>query len=170
MRSSLITAIRYTIITTVLLGIVYPLIVTGIAQVTMRDKANGQLITRNGVVIGSAIIGQNFTSANYFHGRPSAAGNGYDAANSGGSNLAQSNSALVDRINSAVAAYQKQNPGKPVPIDHRETAEYAGRHSALRDFDGHHPLPHPHRVRPRLAYHAPRAARRHRCHAAVRRQ
>lgn len=117
MRSSLITAIRYTIITTVLLGIVYPLIVTGIAQVTMRDKANGQLITRNGVVIGSAIIGQNFTSANYFHGRPSAAGNGYDAANSGGSNLAQSNSALVERINSAVAAYQKQNPGKPVPID-----------------------------------------------------
>lgn len=117
MRSALITAIRYTIVTTILLGVVYPLVVTGIAQVTMRDKANGQLIVRNGTVIGSAIIGQNFASDRYFHGRPSAAGNGYDAANSGGSNLAQSNSALVDRINTAVAAYQKQNPGKPVPID-----------------------------------------------------
>ena len=117
MRSALIIAIRYTLVTTVLLGVVYPLVVTGIAQLTMRDKANGQLITQNGVVIGSAIIGQNFTSDRYFHGRPSAAGNGYDAANSGGSNLAQSNAALVDRINGAVAAYQKQNPGKPVPID-----------------------------------------------------
>jgi K+-transporting ATPase ATPase C chain len=117
MRSSLVIAIRYTIVTTILLGLVYPLVITGIAQITMRDKANGQLIVRNGQIIGSAIIGQNFTSDRYFHGRPSAAGNGYDAANSGGSNLAQSNSALVDRINGAVAAYQKQNPGKPVPID-----------------------------------------------------
>lgn len=117
MRSTLITAIRYTIVTTILLGVVYPLIVTGIAQVTMRDKANGQLIVRDGAVIGSAIIGQNFTSDRYFHGRPSAAGNGYDAANSGGSNLASSNSALVDRVNAAVIAYQKQNPGKPVPVD-----------------------------------------------------
>jgi K+-transporting ATPase ATPase C chain len=117
MRSTLITAIRYTLVTTVLLGVVYPLVVTGLAQITMRDKANGQLIIRNGTVIGSAIIGQNFTSDQYFHGRPSAAGNGYDAANSGGSNLAPSNTALVDRINGAVAAYQKQNPGKPVPID-----------------------------------------------------
>jgi K+-transporting ATPase ATPase C chain len=117
MRSTLITAIRYTIVTTILLGVIYPLVITGIAQATMRDKADGQLILRNGVVIGSAIIGQNFASDRYFHGRPSAAGNGYDAANSGGSNLAPSNSALVDRINSAVAAYQKQNPGKPVPID-----------------------------------------------------
>jgi len=117
MRSTIITAIRYTIVTTVLLGVVYPLVVTGLAQLSMRDKSNGQLITRNGVVIGSAIIGQSFASDRYFHGRPSAAGNGYDAANSGGSNLAQSNSALVDRINGATAAYQKQNPGKPVPID-----------------------------------------------------
>jgi K+-transporting ATPase ATPase C chain len=117
MRNSLVIAIRYTIVTTILLGVVYPLVITAIAQLTMRDKANGQLIVRNGQVIGSAIVGQNFTSDQYFHGRPSAAGNGYDAANSGGSNLAQSNSALVDRINGAVAAYQKQNPGKPVPID-----------------------------------------------------
>jgi len=117
MRSTLLIAIRYTIVTTILLGVVYPLVVTAVAQLTMRHKADGQLITRNGVVIGSAIIGQNFASERYFHGRPSAAGNGYDAANSGGSNLAQSNSALVDRINGAVAAYQKQNPGKAVPID-----------------------------------------------------
>lgn len=117
MRSPLVTAIRYTIVTTILLGVVYPLVITAIAQLTMRNKANGQLIVRNGQVIGSAIIGQNFSSDQYFHGRPSAAGNGYDAANSGGSNLAQSNSALVDRTNGAIAVYQKQNPGKPVPID-----------------------------------------------------
>lgn len=116
MRNTLLIAIRYTLVTTVLLGIVYPLVVTGIAQLTMRNKANGQLILRDGQVIGSAIIGQGFTSDKYFHSRPSAAGNGYDAANSGGSNLAESNSALVDRVNAAVAAYQKQNPGKPVPV------------------------------------------------------
>lgn len=118
MRSTLSIAIRYTIVTAVLLGIVYPLAITGIAQLTMRDKANGQLITRNGVVIGSKIIGQGFASDRYFRSRPSAAGtNGYDAANSAGSNLAQSNTALLDRVNAAVAAYQKQNPGKPVPVD-----------------------------------------------------
>ena len=117
MSKGLGIAIRYTLVTTILLGIVYPLAITAIAQITMRDKADGQLIVRNGVVIGSAIIGQNFASDNYFHGRPSAAGNGYDAANSGGSNLAQSNSALLDRINAAVTAYQKQNPGKDVPVD-----------------------------------------------------
>lgn len=115
-RSSLIIAIRFTLVTTVLLGIVYPLVVTGIAQLTMRDKANGQILTRNGQVIGSAIIGQSFTSPRYFHGRPSAAGNGYDATNSGGSNLAQSNKALVTRIDAAVADWQKQNPDQPVPI------------------------------------------------------
>ncbi|HEY1502416.1 MAG TPA: potassium-transporting ATPase subunit KdpC [Acidobacteriaceae bacterium] len=116
MRSTFITAIRFTVVTTILLGIVYPLFVTGLAQLTMRNKANGQLITRDGQVIGSAIIGQSFTSANYFHGRPSAAGNGYDATNSGGSNLAQSNKALVTRIDADVANWQKQNPGQPVPI------------------------------------------------------
>jgi K+-transporting ATPase ATPase C chain len=117
MRSSLVVAIRYTLVTAVLLGLVYPLVVTGIAQLTMRNKADGQLIVRNGQVIGSAIIGQSFSSPRYFHGRPSAAGNGYDAANSGGSNLAQTNSALLDRINAAVAAYQQQNPGKLVPVE-----------------------------------------------------
>lgn len=116
MRSTLTIAIRYTILTTILLGVAYPLLITGIAQLTMPGKANGQLIVRNGQVIGSAIIGQGFTSARYFHGRPSAAGNGYDATSSGGSNLAQSNKALITRIDGDVANWQKQNPGQPVPI------------------------------------------------------
>jgi len=117
MISTLKIAIRFTVITTILLGLVYPLAITAIAHVLWRDKADGQLITKNGQVIGSAIIGQNFTSDVYFHGRPSAAGNGYDAANSSGSNLAPSNKKLVDRINGDVATYQKSNPGQPVPID-----------------------------------------------------
>ena len=116
-RTNLLIAVIMTVVTTVLLGVVYPLVVTGLAQALFRDRANGQLVERNGRVIGSAIIGQNFTADRYFHGRPSAAGNGYDAANSGGSNLAQSNQALYDRINASIAAYQKQNPGKPVPVE-----------------------------------------------------
>ena len=116
MRRTLIIALRYTIVTTILLGIVYPLVITGLAQLTMRDKANGQLITRNGQIIGSAIIGQAFSSPRYFHSRPSAAGNGYDATSSGGSNLAPSNKALITRIDGDVATWQKQNPGQPVPI------------------------------------------------------
>lgn len=112
-----IVAIRYTLVTAVLLGLVYPLFVTVVARLTMRNEADGQLLARNGQVIGSAIIGQDFTAPGYFHGRPSAAGNGYDAANSGGSNLAQSNAALEQRIDQAVAQYQKQNPGRPVPIE-----------------------------------------------------
>lgn len=116
LSSTLLIAIRYTVVTTILLGIVYPLAVTGIAQLTMPDKANGQLITQNGQVVGSAIIGQGFASPRYFHPRPSAAGNGYDAQNSGASNLAPSNKQLVTRIQTDVAAWQKQNPGQPVPI------------------------------------------------------
>jgi K+-transporting ATPase ATPase C chain len=116
MRSTFTIALRYTIVTTILLGIVYPLVITGLAQLTMRDKANGQLIVRDGQIIGSAIIGQAFTSPRYFHSRPSAAGNGYDATSSGGSNLAPSNKALITRIDGDVATWQKQNPGQPVPI------------------------------------------------------
>lgn len=103
-------AIRYTIITTILLGIVYPLVVTGLAQLTMRDKANGSLIVRDGQVIGSSLIGQGFTSPRYFHSRPSAAGNGYDATSSGGSNLGPSNKSLVTRIDGSVADWHKLNP------------------------------------------------------------
>lgn len=111
-------AIRFTIVTTVLLGIGYPLVVTGLAQLLMRDKANGQIIVRDGQVIGSAIIGQSFTSSRYFHSRPSAAGNGYDATSSGGSNLGPTNKKLVDRIDGDVAAWHKQDPGAQgnVPI------------------------------------------------------
>jgi potassium-transporting ATPase KdpC subunit len=117
MISTLKIAIRFTLMTTILLGLIYPLAITGIARLIWRDKADGQLITKNGQIIGSAIIGQSFTGDQYFHGRPSNAGNGYDAANSSGSNLALSNKKLVDRINGDVAAYQKSNPGQPVPID-----------------------------------------------------
>jgi potassium-transporting ATPase KdpC subunit len=110
-------AIRFTIITTVLLGIIYPLVVTGLAQLTMRHKADGELITRDGHIVGSALIGQGFSSDGYFHGRPSAAGNGYDATSSGGSNFGPTNKKLIDRIEADVAADQKQNPGEAVPID-----------------------------------------------------
>jgi K+-transporting ATPase ATPase C chain len=114
MKKHILTAIRYTIITAILLGIVYPLAITGLARVLFRDKANGQLITRNNEVIGSAIIGQPFTGPTYFHSRPSNAGTGYDAANSSGSNLGPTSKALVDRINTSVTA---EGNGAEVPID-----------------------------------------------------
>ena len=117
MKQNLKIAILMTVVTTVLLGVIYPLVVTGLAQVLFRDKANGQLIVRNGQVVGSRIIGQSFAGAGYLHSRPSAAGNGYDAANSGGSNLGPTNHVLIDRVNADVARLQAENPGKPVPID-----------------------------------------------------
>jgi K+-transporting ATPase ATPase C chain len=114
---SLKIAIRFTLITTLLLGIVYPLLVTGFAQLAMRKQAGGDLITRNGVVIGSELIGQNFASDKYFHSRPSEAANGYDASNSSGSNFAQSNQKLVTRIQGDVAKASTDNPTQLVPID-----------------------------------------------------
>lgn len=117
MFSTLKIAIRFTLITTVLLGIVYPLAITVFAHLALRNQADGQLISRNGQVIGSAIIGQGFTGGTYFHSRPSAAGNGYDAANSGGSNFGPSNKKLIDRIQGDVATYQKTSPDQTVPID-----------------------------------------------------
>lgn len=116
MKKNLITAILMTIVTTVLFGLVYPLIVTALAQI-WRDKANGQLVTRNGVVVGSRIIGQPFSRVGYFHPRPSAAGNGYDPMNSGGSNYGPTNQKLIDRVKADVAALQAENPGTPVPVD-----------------------------------------------------
>lgn len=117
MKKNLITAVLITIVTTILLGIVYPLVVTALAQVLFHDKANGQLIKQNGNIIGSRIIGQPFTSDRYFDSRPSAAGNGYDAANSGGSNLGPTNQKLIDRINASVTSTQAENLGTPVPVD-----------------------------------------------------
>jgi potassium-transporting ATPase KdpC subunit len=115
--NTLKVAIRFTLVTTLILGIGYPLLVTGFAQLALRRQANGDLITRNGVVIGSALIGQNFSSNKYFHSRPSAAGNGYDASNSSGSNYAQSNQKLVTRIQGDVAKASTDDPSRPVPID-----------------------------------------------------
>jgi K+-transporting ATPase ATPase C chain len=114
---NLVAAVLMTIVTTLILGIVYPLVITGIAQAAFPDQANGQLIERNGKVVGSRIIGQGFSSPGYFHSRPSAAGMGYDAANSAGSNLGPTNKKLVDAVKVNVEAAQKENPGAPVPID-----------------------------------------------------
>lgn len=117
MKQALLISIRFTLVTTLLLGIAYPLAVTLFAHLAFRDKADGQLISHNGQVLGSKIIGQSFTSDKYFHSRPSAAGSGYDATASGGSNYAASNQKLVTRIQGDVAKYQQEAPGQPVPID-----------------------------------------------------
>ena len=117
MKKNFTTAVLYTVVTTVLLGLIYPLVITGAARLFFRDKAEGQLISRHGAMVGSRIIAQPFTGVAYFHPRPSAAGNGYDPTNSGGSNLGPTNQKLVDRLKTDVAALQAENPGKPVPVD-----------------------------------------------------
>ena len=115
MKKNLVTAVLMTIATTVLLGIIYPLVVTGIAQVLFPKKANGQLIEANGKIIGSRIIAQAFTAPGYFHPRPSAVA--YDPTNSNGSQLGPTNQKLVDRVKGDVTTAQAENPGTPVPID-----------------------------------------------------
>jgi K+-transporting ATPase ATPase C chain len=123
MKRNIITAILMTVVTTILVGLVYPMVVTLCAQVLFHDKANGQLIVRDGKVIGSRIIAQPFTGAGYFHPRGSAAGtNGYDAANSGATNYGPTNQKLVDRVKTDVAAAQSENPAKPVPADYVTTS------------------------------------------------
>jgi K+-transporting ATPase ATPase C chain len=116
MKKTLLTAVLMTIVTTILLGLGYPLLVTGLARL-WPDKANGQLVKKNGVVVGSRIIAQPFTGVAYFHSRPSAAGSGYDPMNSGGSNYGPTNQKLIDRVKDEVATLQAENPGKPVPVD-----------------------------------------------------
>lgn len=107
-----------TVVTTVLLGLIYPLVVTGLAQVLFPDKANGQLISRNSVVIGSRILAQPFMGAGYFHPRESAAGtNGYDPTSSGGTNYAPTNKKLVDRVGADVQTFHAENPSTPIPAD-----------------------------------------------------
>jgi len=117
MKKNLAISILMTLVTTVLLGLIYPLVMTAVSQALFSDKANGQLIVRNGKVIGSRIIGQPFTGPGYFHSRPSAAGLGYDAANSAGTNLAPTNQKLVDRVKQDTATLQAENTSARVPID-----------------------------------------------------
>jgi potassium-transporting ATPase KdpC subunit len=119
MRKNLLTAVWFTLVTTVLFGVVYPLVVTGLSQLLFPDKANGQLIERNGKLVGSRIIGQAFTGPGYFHSRPSSAGigNGYDPTSSSGSNLGPTNKALLDRVNGDVQKLRAEHAGAPIPVD-----------------------------------------------------
>jgi potassium-transporting ATPase KdpC subunit len=114
---NLIVAVLMTIVTTVLLGLAYPLVVTAIAQAVFPDQANGQLMVRNERVIGSRLLAQGFSSPAYFHPRPSAAGAGYDAANSAGSQLGPTNRKLIETVKQNVEAARRENPGRPIPID-----------------------------------------------------
>jgi potassium-transporting ATPase KdpC subunit len=117
LTKNLIVAVLMTVVTTLLLGVAYPLLVTGLAQTVFPHNANGQLIQRDGKIIGSRIIGQAFSSPGYFRGRPSAAGTGYDAANSGGTNLGPTNKKLVDAVRASVDAARIENASAPIPID-----------------------------------------------------
>ncbi len=118
MKKNLLISIWYTLATTVLFGIIYPLAVTGLAQAMFPVQANGELIYRNGELVGSRLLGQPFTAPGYFWSRPSAAGAaGYDPTASGGSNYAPTNKMLIDRVSASVQALQATNPGKSVPID-----------------------------------------------------
>jgi K+-transporting ATPase ATPase C chain len=117
MKRNLLIALWFTLVTTVMFGVLYPLAITGLAQVLFPSRANGQLIERGGKIVGSKIIGQNFSEAGYFRTRPSSAGTGYDASSSGGSNLGPTNKTLTDRIKADVQKAQAENPSVPVPVD-----------------------------------------------------
>jgi potassium-transporting ATPase KdpC subunit len=117
MKKNFMVAIRFTLVTTLVFGLVYPLVVTGISQWIFPKQANGSLIVKDGQVVGSRLIGQAFSGEKYFHSRPSAAGNGYDATASGGSNLAPTNQALVTRVQQDVGKLQQENPGAAIPAD-----------------------------------------------------
>lgn len=114
MKKHILTACLYTVIMALVLGIGYPLIITGIAHIAMRNRADGQLLSRNGEIVGSALIGQPFTGPGFFHSRPSAAGTGYDASASSGSNYGPTNKALVDRVEASV---KSESNGTPAPVD-----------------------------------------------------
>ncbi|MEQ1897582.1 MAG: potassium-transporting ATPase subunit KdpC [Vicinamibacterales bacterium] len=114
---NLVVAILMTVVTTVLLGLVYPLAITALAQTFFPQQANGQLMERNGRTIGSPLIGQGFAGATYFHPRPSATSTHYDAANSAGSNLGPTNTRLIEDVRARVKTLNQENPGTPVPVD-----------------------------------------------------
>ena len=117
MKRNVLVAVRFTLITTVIFGLGYPLGVTLLSQGIFPNQANGSLIVKDGKVVGSRLIAQAFTGDQYFHPRPSAAGSGYDPTSSGGSNLAPTNQALVMRVQQDVAKLQKENPGAAIPAD-----------------------------------------------------
>jgi K+-transporting ATPase ATPase C chain len=117
LRSEFKIAIRFMLITAVFLGILYPLAVTAVGRIALPYQAGGDLVVEDGQVIGSRLIGQNFVSDRYFHGRPSAAGNGYDATSSGGSNFGPTNQKLLTRMTADIAKYAAEGNGQPVPID-----------------------------------------------------
>ena len=117
MKKNLLIAFWFTLVTTVIFGILYPLAITGLARVLFPERANGQLIERNGKIVGSRIIGQAFSGPGYFHSRPSSAGVGYDATSSGGSNLAPTNKILIERVKADVQKLQAENPTVAVPVD-----------------------------------------------------
>ena len=110
-------AITMTVVLTVLLGIIYPLVVTGLAQAMFPAKAGGSLIEKDGKIMGSSLIGQPFTGPGYFHSRPSAAGAGYDGTASGGTNLGPTNQKLMDNVKAAAEALREENSNSPIPID-----------------------------------------------------
>src|SRR6202043_3905545 len=117
MKKNLLIALWFTLVTTVMFGVLYPLAITGLAQVLCPGRANGQLIEKNGKIVGSRIIGQSFTEPGYFHSRPSSAGTGYDPTSSSGSNLGPTNKLLAERVRSDVQKLQPENPSVPVPVD-----------------------------------------------------
>jgi K+-transporting ATPase ATPase C chain len=117
MKKNLLIALWFTLVTTLMFGVLYPLAVTGLAQVLFPARANGQLIERNGKIVGSRIIGQSFTGLGYFHSRPSSAGTGYDPTSSSGSNLGPTNKILIERVKTDVQKLQSENPNVPIPVD-----------------------------------------------------
>jgi potassium-transporting ATPase KdpC subunit len=146
LRQELNISLRFTVITVVLLGVVYPLAITAVGHVALPRQAGGSLVMRNNQAVGSALIGQSFTSDRYFHDRPSAAGNGYDATSSGGSNFGPTNQKLLARMTADIAHYQSENPGKLVPID-LVTASGSGLDSDISPAAALYQVPYIARVR-----------------------